>query len=439
MSDERAAEQGGSGLDRRTFMQGMALAGVAVPAVAAMHPATVDRPAVSRGPDGPDGPKEEVSGFAAARHNSSQDKAQLFAVTSDNHVFTTWQIEQSTPATTSIAWSPWQLHPNSHHQEVKVAASKRSLAVAPRSNSDLQVWVSYDRATGSPAIRTCFQAPPVPPNNPVFQESPGDKWVDWQDFPNNGLPGHPAGDGAHLFVIGAALSWSERIQLFATAGVTANQSVPLWTVFQTTPSDPDSMWAFPWSAWSDPGVDGLRLTGLIAANLPIINKSSFKGDPVGRMQLWLTDGKHVYSTWKEAEHINAAWSPITGPWRNYPAGPSLSLANIESFAVAPLTPKNLLKLWANDIHGTLWTITQDTPGTPPSPGTWDAAWQWFGNPVQQGVSIPVTNITAVPLNDGRLWVIATQMNDTSIIWSRYQKPNNGGWEGWTKMAQIPVP
>ena len=257
----------------------------------------------------------------------------------------------------------------------------------------------------------------------------------WRSFANTGLPGQAGTE--HLFVIGAALSYSERIQLF----LTAPKAHPLQTVFQVTPDDPDSAWTLPWTQWPPSSLDGKSLVGLTAANLQEI-KSHKGGDPVGRMQLWLTDGQNIYSTWKEAEGINQPWRPIMGPWENS-NGLSLSFPNVLSFAAAPLPGSHLLKLWANDSSGHLQSVEQATSATSTLPGSW-RKWTSFGLPTDSdGNAVPVTNITAVPLlNDGSLFVVATEKAHPDVIWSRYQDGFNADgtsrWpDAWKTMMPIP--
>ena len=157
---------------------------------------------------------------------------------------------------------------------------------------------------------------------------------------------YPAKQGRDIYlVIGAALSYSERIQLF----LTAPKAHPLQTVFQVTPDDPDSAWTLPWTQWPPSSLDGKSLVGLTAANLQEI-KSHKGGDPVGRMQLWLTDGQNIYSTWKEAEGINQPWRPIIGPvgelQRPVAEFPQRAIVRRRS-----LPGSHLLKLSADDSAG----------------------------------------------------------------------------------------
>ncbi len=166
MNDERADEQVGSGLDRRAFMQGIALASLAVPtAMTLLDPAAAaaaGRPATTAAPTNPAAPAtaQSVKAFAAAnlKNNGHLGVPQLFAVTANGDVYTTWQT--GTLSDRPPKWHAWQLHPNSRNAGLKPpGGAQPSIAVAPRSNSDLQLWVSYDRGSGRPEIYTCCHLP----------------------------------------------------------------------------------------------------------------------------------------------------------------------------------------------------------------------------------------------------------------------------------------
>lgn len=274
---------------------------------------------------------------------------------------TLWMVDKVNRYDPNSSWTPWR--------KVRVPVGGVTVgSVFPRVGGLLQAFVI---ANSDSSVRTMWE---------ILMH----RWSDWQLFWN----------GAGVTSVAAVALPDGRLQVF----VTLRTNTIFTTQKKTTAENSD--WV-PWHEFTPPGGHRIRrISACILAD--------------GRIQLFVTTGLNVLTTWMVHRHANSDWAP----WRVW-----YDTREDDKISAGTL-PDGRVQLWRLKLDGHL--SSRWKTGGPNS--DW-SPWRSFHAPGR-----PVA-FTVAPLNDGRLQVwVADQSGDIHTQWKVSTDPN-AAWTPWKRFRK----
>ncbi|MBH0332535.1 hypothetical protein ABH14_22705 [Brevibacillus brevis] len=271
---------------------------------------------------------------------------------------TLWMVDKVNRYDPNSDWTPWR--------KVSVPVGGMTVgSVFPRAGGLLQAFFI---ANSDSSVRTMWE---------ILMH----RWSEWQLF----------WDGAGVTSVAAVALPDGRLQVFVTL-----RTNTIFTTWKKTTAE-NSDWV-PWREFTPPGRHRIRrISACILAD--------------GRIQLFVTTGLNVLTTWKVHRHANSDWAPWR-VWYDTREDDKISAGNL---------PDGRVQLWRLKIDGHL--SSRWKTGGPNS--DW-SPWRSFHAPGR-----PVA-FTVAPLNDGRLQVwVADQSGDIHTQWKVSTDPN-AAWTPWKR-------
>jgi hypothetical protein len=210
-------------------------------------------------------------GYAPAVGQLKDGRMQLFGVSANYSLMTTWKVSTEPNA----PWSGWsELNPNPSSPHVGVAHQDNvgfDIAVVSLSNGLLQLWTRPGtRAGGGVTVGQGLQTVWQTTNDPTKP------WSQWQNPFNPQLVASPGqGGSSDVVCLAGANAFDDCPQLFGSA----ESDVYVQCTWKTSVTNPSSAWSNNWSTDGNPA--GGSVVDVAVASLKNANP------PVWSIQVWV--------------------------------------------------------------------------------------------------------------------------------------------------------